>query len=222
MFKKGPEMETKKLLFYLLVVLMGGCVPVLSLHPLYTKENVVFKQELLGTWADPNSPGTTWQFKRADKDQNVYKLVFSDEDGRKGLFDTHLVKLKGRFFLDLYPAEFPCDLEDPNKVDWPYNSFFLVPVHTFIKVDSIEPTLKMRLTLDDKMEQLLKENPKAVKHAVLEDKSVLTASTKELQAFVLKYADDEKLFGEPTVLKRIKAKDPQKPGDKQSGDSAGK
>ena len=214
-------METKKPLFYLLAGLMGGCVPVLSLHPLYTKENVIFKQELLGTWADPNSPGTTWQFKRADKDKNIYKLVFSDEDGRKGLFDTHLVELKGRLFLDLYPADFPCDLEDPNKVDWPYNSFFLVPVHTFIKVDSIEPTLKMRLTIDDKVEQLLKENPKAVKHTVLEDKSLLTASTKELQAFVLKYADDERLFGESTVLKRTKAKDPQEPGDKQSGDSAG-
>ncbi|MCK4291989.1 MAG: hypothetical protein KAY65_02235 [Planctomycetes bacterium] len=222
MFKKGPEMKTKKLLFYLLAVLMGGCVPVLSLHPLYTKENVVFKQELLGTWTDPNAPKVTWEFKRADESETAYKLIFSDEDGRKGSFETHLVKLEDRLFLDLYPDEFPCDLEDPNKVDWPYNAFFLVPVHTFIKVDSIEPALKMRLTLDNKMEQLLKENPKAVKHTVLEDKPVLTASTKELQAFVLKYADDERLFGDPIVLKRIKAKDPQKPADKQSGHSAGK
>jgi len=38
----GPA---KKVLFYLLAVLLGGCVPVLSLHSLYTK--------------DPNVPEST-------------------------------------------------------------------------------------------------------------------------------------------------------------------
>lgn len=234
MFKKGPEMETKKLLFYLLAVLMGGCVPVMSLHPLYTKENVVFKQELLGTWTDPNSDNSIWQFERNDESKNAYTLLvdIGNGDGAKGLFEARLVRLKDQLFLDVYPAErgFEETMEpleeaakDPNNSIWPLNFVFIVPVHTFLKVDSIEPTLQMRLTDDDKMEELLKEDPNAVQHAVLGDERlVLTASTKELQAFVLKYADDERLFGDPIVLKRIKAKDPQKPGDTDSGDSAGK
>ena len=196
-------MKVKKILFYLLAALLGGCVPVMSLHSLYTKENVVFEEKLLGTWVDdPNSPETTWEFNRIEEPKNAYRLVLSDKDGQKGSFVAHLVKLENSLFLDVFPDEFPCDTEDPNKIDWLYNVFFLVPVHTFIKIDSIGPQLKMRLTDDDKMEELLKEDPNAVKHMSIEDRLILTASTEELQAFVLKYADDSRVFPDEIVLNR--------------------
>ena len=195
--------QVKKLLFYLLAVLLGGCVPVMSLHSLYTKENVVFEEKLLGTWVDdPNGPEVIWEFTHIDEPKNAYKLIFSDDKGKKGSFVAHLVKLENSLFLDVFPDEFPCDTEDPNKTDWLYNVFFLVPVHTFIKIDSIEPQLKMRLTDDDKMAELLKEDPNAVKHTSIEDRFILTASTKELQAFVLKYADDNRVFTNEVVLNR--------------------
>ena len=69
-------------------------------------------------------------------------------------------------------------------------------------MDSIEPQLKMRLTNDDKMEELLKKDPNAVKHTLIEDRLILTASTKELQAFVLEYADDNRVFTDEVVLNR--------------------
>ncbi len=196
-------MKVKKFFFYLLAALLGGCVPVMSLHSLYTKENVVFEEKLLGTWVDdPNSPETTWEFNRIEEPKNAYRLVLSDKDGKKGSFVAHLVKLENSLFLDVFPDEFPCDTEDPNKTDWLYNVFFLVPVHTFIKIDSIEPQLKMRLTDDDKMAKLFKEDPNAVKHMSIEDRLILTASTEELQAFVLKYADDSRVFPDEIVLNR--------------------
>jgi len=216
-------MRTKTLLFYLLVALLGGCVPIFSINPLYTEKDVVFKEELLGVWTDPNSPGGAWEFKRDDESKNVYKLIVDIGDNAKGLFDAHLVNLKGQLFLDVYPAQKGLEqtmegleekVKDPNSTVWPLNFAFLVPVHTFIKVDSIEPMLTMRLTDDELMKKLLEQNPNAVKHAVLdEDRVVLTASTKELQAFVLKYADGDKLFEEPFALKRTKAKSPKKTGD---------
>lgn len=87
-------MNTRKLLFYMLAALLGGCVPVMSLRPLYTKENVVFDKKLLGTWVDdPNDPEITWQFESIDERKNAYKLVFTGEDGMKGSFVAHLVKL---------------------------------------------------------------------------------------------------------------------------------
>jgi hypothetical protein len=203
MAKGDQKMKVKKILFYLLAALLGGCVPVMSLHSLYTKENVVFEEKLLGTWVDdPNSPETIWEFRRIDEPKNAYKLIVSDDKGKKGSFVAHLVKLEDSLFLDVFPDEFPCDTEDPNKTDWLYNVFFLVPVHTFIKIDSIEPQLKMRLTDDDKMEELLKEDPNAVKHMLIEDRLFLTASTEELQAFVLKYADDSRVFTDEIVLNR--------------------
>ena len=46
-------MKTKKFLFYLLAVFLGGCV--LSLHPLYTEKDLIFEEKLLGTWAKNDS-----------------------------------------------------------------------------------------------------------------------------------------------------------------------
>ena len=200
-------MKTKKLLFYMLAVILGGCVPVISLHPLHTEKDVVFDKKLCGTWiTDPNDSETTWQFKSIDDPENAYKLIFTGEDRMKGSFVAHLVKLQDELFLDLFPSEVPWEPEDPNKMDWPYNTLFLIPAHTFIKIDSIEPQLKLRLTLESKMEDLLEENPSAVKHTFVGERLVITGSTKELQAFVLKYADDERVFTDQVILSRKKPK----------------
>jgi hypothetical protein len=200
-------MNTRKLLFYMLAVILGGCVPVISLHELYTEKDIVVDKKLCGTWTDdPNSPKTTWEFKSIDEPKNAYKLIFTDEEGKKGSFVTHMVKLQDRLFLDIFPSELPWEQEDPNKMDWPYNSLFLIPAHTFVKIDSIEPQLKLRLTLESKMEELLKEKPDAVEHTSVGDRIVLTGSTKKLQEFVLKYADDERVFTEQVTLSRKEPK----------------
>lgn len=203
--------KPKKALFYLLAALLGGCMPVMSLHPLYNEKDVVFEERLLGKWVDdPNSPETTWEFNRIEDPNNAYSLVFSDDEGKKGSFIAHMVKLQSvrtpkenRLFLDVYPSELPWEMEDPNKLELPYNSFFLIPAHTFIKIDFSGPQLKMWLTDDEEMEKLLKEEPDAVKHTFVEDRLLLTASTKELQDFVLKYVDDERVFkGEMVLVRR--------------------
>jgi len=198
-------MKTKKILFYLLAGLLGGCVPVVSLHPLFGEKDVVFNEKLIGTWVDePNKGDTVWDFKRADANENAYRLIFSDKEGKKGLFIAHLVKLKDKLFLDACPA--PWEQQDPNKVQWWYNTLFQIPGHTFIKVNSIEPQLKMQITDDEKMREFLKADPNAIKHEFLDDRPIFTATTKELQAFVLKYADDNRAFTDEIVLNRKKNK----------------
>jgi len=68
-------MHAKTNLFYCLVVLLGGCVPVVSLHPLFTEDNLVFEEKLLGTWVND----TTWEFARFDAAGGVDMLC-----GRRG------------------------------------------------------------------------------------------------------------------------------------------
>ena len=212
-------MNAKKFFFYLLAVLLGGCVPIVSLHPLFTEKDVVFDEKLLGTWVDdPNSPEVTWEFKRADTNDNAYRLIFSDKEGKKGMFVAHLVKLKDKLFLDICPA--PWEQQDPNKIEWVYNTLFLIPAHTFVKIDSIEPQLKMLLTDDDKMKEFLKADPNAVKHEFLEDSPILTGSTKELQIFVLKYADGDKVFVKDITLNRKKTAEPNVPAGPKPGKSS--
>ena len=200
-------MKTKKFLFYVLAALLGGCIPVMSLHPLFTEETLVFEEKLLGTWVDDSN--NIWEFKDPNEQEKIYKLIFVDNEGQKGSFDARLTKLENKLFLDVYPSEPPWDEEDPNKVEWPFNTLFFMPVHTFIKINGIEPELKLQLTDDDELKKLLKENPNSIEHTSIEDKFVLTASTKELQAFVVKYADDSRVFTAEVVLSRKETKSPQ-------------
>jgi hypothetical protein len=175
------------------------------LHPLYTKENIVLEKKLLGAWVDDvNKPETTWEFKRMNEPENAYKLIFTDENGKKGSFIAHPLKLHNKLFMDIYPSELPWEPDDPNTMDWPYNSFFLIPAHTFMKIDSIEPQLKMRLALESNIKELIAEDPNAVQHMTIGERLVLTAPTKELQTFVLNHVDDDTLFADAVALVRKK------------------
>ncbi|MGA2173065.1 MAG: hypothetical protein ABSG82_08690 [Sedimentisphaerales bacterium] len=198
-------MKIKKALFYLLAGILAGCVPVLSLHPLFDNQNLTFNEKLLGTFTEPNN--VTWEFARSDE-PNAYQLTYSavsekDQKVLKGLFTVHLVKLDGRLFMDIYPKELPwADDEGLARTKWPYNTFFMLSAHVFAKVEIAEPQVKLWLTDVVEMKELLKENPDAVKHEVVEDNPVLTASTQQLQSFVLKYANDKRLFANESILTR--------------------
>ena len=87
------EMKTHKILFYGLAALLGGCVPVLSLQPLFTRQTLVFDEQLLGTWVDDaNDSDISWQFSRLESgaadelpdeleglSEKVYRLNLRDE-----------------------------------------------------------------------------------------------------------------------------------------------
>lgn len=206
-------MKIKKILFYLLAGILGGCVPVMSLHPLYTEKEAVFEEKILGRWFN-EAGDNIYEFSRSEESNKKYQLTLTDEDGRKGLFEAQLVKLEDKLFFDIYSEEFPCEIEDANKTELFYNAFFLIPAHTFAKVDFTEPKLKLTLTDDETMGELLEAEPNAVKFESVDDGVVLTASTKELQKFVLKYADDERLFSEEIELVRKRTKDPNEAGKK--------
>jgi len=190
-------MKTKKFLFYLLAVLLGGCV--LSLHPLYTEKDLIFEEKLLGTWAN-NDSKETWQFKRANGNKS-YKMIYTDEKGKKGPFDAGLGKLNNMMFLNIFPQE-------PKLNENAFYKFHLLRVHSFIKIEQIEPTLKMRIMNPDKAKEMLENDPNLIKHEIVQDHLVLTASTEELQKFMKVHANDKGLFGEPSELKRVQPKDP--------------
>jgi hypothetical protein len=195
-------MKTKKVLFYLLAGILAGCVP--SLHPLFTQKEAVFDEKLIGVWAKDSNDKETFEFTRASNDPNSrgYTMAYTDKDGKKGEFNAKLGKLGSSMFLDLYPAgKLECNAPDF------YNIHFL-PVHTFMKIEQIEPVLKMATMNPDGMGKMLKDNPNLIKCEPIEDRLVLTASTSELQQFIKKYANDPNLFGEASDLKRV---EPNKP-----------
>jgi len=170
-------MKTKKSIFYCAALLMAGCLP--SLHPLYNDKTLIFKEELIGKWAGDDS---IWQFSRAGEKE--YELRIRDDQKELGRFSAHLIEIKGLMFLDLFPDDEPLeDLDDFYKIH-------ILPVHTFMKVDQINPNLRLRMIDYDEVKKMIENNPNIIKHeAVNDDRIVLTASTEELQNFVVEHVD---------------------------------
>lgn len=209
-------MKTKKFLFYGFAILLGGCVPVLSLQPLFTKDTLIFDEQLLGTWVEnPSDTRSAWVFTRLGptgaetlpsalkgSSDKVYHLSLTDPEGRKGSFFVCLVQLENNVFMDVFPDVLPSGLDDPEKAELFYNAFFLVRAHMFAKVNLSGNRMSIWLTDDDGMKELLEERPSPLAFESVEDRPILTASTKDLQAFVSEYADDDRVFANEIILER--------------------
>lgn len=210
-------MNTRKLMGCAAVAaLLAGCVPIMSLHPLATQETVAFEEKLLGTWVDEGETSEfTWEFARLEADtagklppewrdyaSQGYRVNVTGEKGEKGTGAAFLVKLRDKLFLDIIPDKFPSGEQDIEATRLPYNALFFLRVHTFVRVASLGDKLTLGLTDDEKFQKLLEAEPNAVKHDTIDDRTVLTASTPELQTFVTKYGADERLFSTVMNLRR--------------------
>ena len=176
-----------RLLNQLLVVtvslVIAGCIP--SLYPLYTDKDTTFDPAIVGSWVQDNKD-STWHF--AKKDNNAYRLIYTDKEGRPGEFEARLVKLDKQMFLDLFPDE-------PKLPENGYYKFHLLRVHTFLKLSLVDGSEMLLAGMNPGwLQEQLASDPDAVRHETVNDTIILTASPKELQAFVAKHGKDEKAF----------------------------
>ncbi|NIP43602.1 MAG: hypothetical protein GWO41_12400 [candidate division Zixibacteria bacterium] len=182
----------KYLPFFLIVIataFIAGCLPT-SVHPLYTEEDIVFDNELLGMWYDPDEPvGDTWLFKRWGRDS--YRLQIHRGHGIGDVpvaeFDVVMARIGEETFLDFFPRE-PEDMDD-------FYNLHLVPTHSFCRIKITEDTwtgrdadtLWIGLFELEWLEENLESGKVNLKHEERDDMIVLTASTFDLQEFVKKY-----------------------------------
>jgi hypothetical protein len=177
---------------------LAGCVP--SWNPFYTEQDLVFDQALPGIWwpvQANESSKETWAFTRAG--DKLYQLAQTDQEGRKATFAARLVELKAHRFLDLYLTKVEGDDLKVNA----WASFSLVPAHLLLKVEQIEPALKLAAMNPDWMQKHLKQHPDALAHRVVSDGNIiLAANTSELQKFVLAHVEENAFFGGAMEMKR--------------------
>jgi hypothetical protein len=157
-------------LILLATLLTAGCIE--SAHPVYDKQTVVFKPELVGTWSEDDS---SWTF--AKRDEQSYTLVIKDEKGNDLPFIAHLAEVDGALFLDLYPDK----LDETQKT---FYDFHLFPVHSIFLVKEIGDQLKLGVMNYKELKQQLASNPQSVEHVTVEQRVLLTAPTKPLQKFL--------------------------------------
>ena len=184
-------------------LLLTACIP--SVNPFYTASDVIFDPALVGEWtAKNNKEPQHWKFE-GGKDKS-YALTVTDDEGKSGYFNATLFRLQDYRFLDLIPTE--CEYAT-NQVD--LVGLAMIPGHLLVHVAQVEPELKMAFCDFDWLEKHLKENPQALAQGGKEGGTpmVLTASTAELQQFVLQQMTAGELFSDYGELTRDAAPQPE-------------
>jgi hypothetical protein len=177
------------------VALLTACIP--SVNPFYTAKDLVFDPRLVGEWRgkEEADEGEIWKF---ETDTNkTYQLIISEKEGKQGKFKAHLLKLKNEQFLDLIPTD--CDYADKQAE---LVAFSMFPGHLLVRVVQLEPELKLAFFDFDWLQKHLEANPKSLAHHQEGERIVLTATTKELQKFVLKHLGEGELFDKVGELVR--------------------
>lgn len=174
-----------------LAVGLSSCIP--SLYPLYKQENLISSTQLVGDWETADQD--QWNFA-APVETGSFTYELSIAQNRA--FETHLVKLGDNHFMNFYPLERGADSFNHDEF---YASHFL-PIHTFAKVEVSANELKVWFFDTEWLASLLEQRKIRIRHEVLEYGPVLSASTDELQKFLLKYADHPDAYLDPVTFNR--------------------
>jgi hypothetical protein len=212
-------MKTRSIIFMgILALAISGCF-VKSLHPFFKESDVEFKNELLGTWLDEDS--ATWRinpyvfakgFMLGDSTDNSYLMEMFDDTSNISTFNVHLFRLDGKLYLDFAPIR--GDRYD-EMID-----IHMIPAHSIARIDFVsEDEVVIAWFDEDWLKGLFEENRVKIAHEVITTAEsnytkeyVLTASTDELQKFIVKYGsveddylcDDETNILFCTRLKKVK------------------
>lgn len=173
---------------------MSGCI-VTSVQPFYLEKDVVPGTPLLGHWKSPKEAGEHWLFEPGDQKSLKLTCISGDETN---LVSVHLFKMGQDLFLDMFPLK-------PDAPGFPPG----IPSHLLLRVDQLQPTLKMATLNHDWLVKVLQERPKTVSHIIIKDgdkadnsRAVLTAETAEMQRFIRKHMKNAEAWQEANELQR--------------------
>ena len=181
-------MNTKKILPALMLFLsliVHGCFDVgISINPVYTEEDLFFDPALAGDWISIDQD-FMFTFKKFGV-QN-YELSITDLEAKNimdGTIEAHLFRLGKHVLMDWFPME-------PDSGNVFYN-IHLLPAHTFWKVKLDEDSLTIMGFEADWFQELAEKKAVDIKHIYLEERGVpvFTASTEEIQTFILEHFED--------------------------------
>ncbi|HUD99360.1 MAG TPA: hypothetical protein VMR62_07270 [Bryobacteraceae bacterium] len=163
---------TMPLIFAAAAALLIGCAPAVSIHPLYTPQDLVADSSLEGQWAA--SDGEFWQVQRSGDGYAV--TVFHAGETSAEAFNIHLLRLKDTEFADATSKS---------------NPSLGITGHLLARISLQGDDLRVALLDDDWMKKAVKSG-QAPQSITGEENGqiILTAPTGDLQRFVLQHAAD--------------------------------
>lgn len=166
-------------------IVSTACVP--SVHPLYTGDDHIYDDSLVGAWVD-TAADETWVFSKAEKGE--YKLIQIAADGSMGEFTARLVRLGSETFVDMVPV----------KCGFLQNHF--LATHTFVHLTKNGDKVHVSVLEPRWIKDVLADKPDLLRHERVNGEVILTASPKDMQEFLLANLKTRGAFTEPLALTR--------------------
>jgi hypothetical protein len=197
------------LIVSLLLVLAASCIP--SLYPLYTGKDLVTDDRLVGTWdAGKNSK---WIVERFDYNpqkgpwysdwtspakQKSYRLTVLEKHGGdtlKAEFVMHMLVLDGKYFLNYFPADYTLEHD--------FLSWHMIEANNFSRIRVTQDSLVLNFFDPSYLEEMIDRNRIRIAHIRYDSGILITAPTRDLQQFIIKYGQEPGFLLDPDIMKRI-------------------
>lgn len=178
------------------MLLSIGCVR--SINPILKPDQLTYDKVLLGRWVMVDKNG------QSDVDvtlqpgaENQYLVIKNSKDTQgKGNMVGHLGKVQDHLIFELTvdPQDITAEGVDKGYAD------FLLPTYYFMVLDKYSATTaEVRILSIQWLEEYLKAHPDELKVQKItgsSDSFIITSTTEELQAFLLKHMDDPNALSE--------------------------
>ena len=202
------------LAFTFIIILLSSCLK--TLHPIFTVNDIVYDPKLLGTWkakaSDDELAFAVITNLSADNSielpekiaaikQKGYLVLYKNEKGE--IIDQYIAFL-ARIGKHLYFDYYPADKKEDRKVD-EFFSAHLVKMHTSFRVElANDGSFELSQFDESYVTDLIDKKKIRISHETdPNDNFVITASTSELQQYIMKYGDDPSAYrSEKTVFKK--------------------
>ena len=202
------------LAFTFLVIFLSSCLR--TLHPIFTIKDIAYESRLLGTWKTDNQGtngiaiitnlGAENTIELPEKisaiKQKGYLVSYQNEDGKATeQYIGFLARIGKHLYFDYYPAE----KKDNKTIDEFFTSHF-VKMHTSYRVQiSKDGGFELSQLDESYVTKLINEKKIRINHEKDANGSiVITASTDELQQYIIKYGDEPGAYrSDKTVFTKI-------------------
>jgi hypothetical protein len=186
------------LICVLVCAVVGGCVR--SIQPVLKDQQLIVDQSVVGTWI-PENEKSVIEIQKPGDDKS-YKVLYTDQDGKKGTFLVRLGKMDDLLIAEVRPDDPAPGASDVYKAH-------LVPVYSFMIVTQTVPEIHLRLMKPDWLEKYVQDHPGELQLATLGENgksgSVVTSSTDDIQSFILRHHNDQNALGNEARLVRAPA-----------------
>ena len=200
----------KKIVYILsvsfLLFSLSSCLT--TLYPIFHEKDVVFNESLLGYWkcSDKAKTISFMEVKKIpdDRKPELYPNIrgISDKGYLVRMVDSlgqttsqsfvFLAKIGNNYYLDYYPAEMPSQ----KNVNTFYKSHY-IKVHSSYRCNFKDNDhFEMKRFDQDFLDKLISNNKINIRHEVIGRRNLITASTDDLQKFIIMYSDNGAAFGD--------------------------